>query len=318
MATRSKRKSSSKATGKAHATGVAMARKALAERQRGRKTRALAIAALPAPATRRTLAKGTLAAKPGPSRATSAGTLIAEGDSWFDYPFFDVLKSLEDDHGFDVESVAHKGDTVEDMAFGGGQLDDFTRRIDKVLRRGEQVRAILLSGGGNDIAGPEFAILLNHARSNASGLNRKIVEGVIEERLFDAYVTILGAVTEVCTVLSGAPIRIVLHGYDYPIPDGRGFGGGWGPLPGPWLSPGLVQKGYNALPQGKPILIELIDRFNAMLRRAAQSPGMGHVKYVDLRGELPSGSSYKDWWANELHPSRKGFQRVATRIAAAV
>src|SRR5688500_10522663 len=50
------------------------------------------------------------------SRAT-AGVLIAEGDSWFDYPLNDVLRLLEDDYGYDVESVAHKGDCVEDMAY---------------------------------------------------------------------------------------------------------------------------------------------------------------------------------------------------------
>ena len=50
---------------------------------------------------------------------------IAEGDSWFDYPFHDVLSDLEDSYGFDVESVAHMGDTVEDMAYSDGQLDDF-------------------------------------------------------------------------------------------------------------------------------------------------------------------------------------------------
>ena len=37
----------------------------------------------------------------------SAGLLIAEGNSWFDYPMNDVLRLLEDDHGFDVESVAN-------------------------------------------------------------------------------------------------------------------------------------------------------------------------------------------------------------------
>ena len=35
--------------------------------------------------------------------------------AWFDYPLQDVLRLLEDDHLYDVESVAHKGDCVEDM-----------------------------------------------------------------------------------------------------------------------------------------------------------------------------------------------------------
>src|SRR5499426_46663 len=99
--------------------------------------------------------------RPRKSRAVAGGTeragvLLAEGDSWFDYPWHDVLRMLEDEHGYDVESVAHKGDRVEDMAFAPGQLLDFSRRLEKLLQRGTVPRAVLLSGGGNDIAGTEF------------------------------------------------------------------------------------------------------------------------------------------------------------------
>src|SRR4051812_27967910 len=47
----------------------------------------------------------------------TAGFLAAAGDSWFDYPFHDVLKMLEDNHGYNVESTAHKGDPIEKMAY---------------------------------------------------------------------------------------------------------------------------------------------------------------------------------------------------------
>lgn len=105
--------------------------------------------------------------------------LVAEGDSWIDYPFHDILKILEDDYGFDIESVAHKGDRVEEMAYSGGQLEEFTRRIEKLLRNGSvPPKAILLSGGGNDVAGDEFGMLLNHKASSISGLNHTITEGI--------------------------------------------------------------------------------------------------------------------------------------------
>src|SRR5205085_935078 len=71
------------------------------------------------------------------------GLLIAEGDSWFDYPFHDVLSMLEDEHGYDVESVAHRGDTVEDMAYSGGQFDAFARLLEKLLRQQRVPDAIL-------------------------------------------------------------------------------------------------------------------------------------------------------------------------------
>src|SRR5882724_3680233 len=150
-----------------------------------------------------------------PATHASAGALVAEGDSWFNYPLHDILSDLEDSYGFDVESVAHRGDTVEDMAYSDGQLDDFSRRVEKVIRTGVAPRAILLSGGGNDVAGDEFAILLNHARSSIAGFNDSIVTGVIDQRARNAYTTILSAITAICEALLGHPVPIVVHGYDY-------------------------------------------------------------------------------------------------------
>jgi hypothetical protein len=248
----------------------------------------------------------------------SAGAVIAEGDSWFDYPMHDVLKVLEDDYRYDVESVSHRGDTVESMAYAPGQLDDFSRRVEKVLRSGTVPKAILLSGGGNDIAGDEFAILLNHAASTRSGLNPTIVGGVIDDRLFEAYLTILSAISALSESLSGTRIPILLHGYDYAIPDGRGFLGGAWFLPGPWLEPGLRQKGYNDKARCLALVHELIDRFNAMLARIVRQPGFAHVKYLDLRGTLSDKGDYKTWWANELHPTKKGFEAVAKKFAAQI
>src|SRR5262249_48726433 len=139
----------------------------------------------------------------------TAGVLVAEGDSWFDYPLNDILRLLEDSHGYDVESVAHKGDRVEDMAYERGQLEELTRRLEKLLRRGVVPRAVLLSGGGNDVAGAEFAMLLNHARSAVRGLNAQVVAGVVDERIRFAYVTILQAVTEVCEQRLGRRLPIL-------------------------------------------------------------------------------------------------------------
>ncbi len=250
----------------------------------------------------------------------SKGVLIAEGDSWFDYPFYDILRYLEDDHGYDVESVAHKGDPIEAMAYGLGQLEELTRRIEKIIRRGTAPKAILLSGGGNDVAGEQFAMLLNHARSNMPHLNEQIAKGVIEERIRSAYVTILTAVTDICQQRIGKPIPIIVHGYDFPVPDGRGFLGGFWALPGPWLEPGFREKGYQDMQLRISITQELITRLNTMLQSVSSlQPFAAHVKYIDLRNTLSidlNDDNYKEWWGNELHPTADGFKKVTERFAA--
>jgi lysophospholipase L1-like esterase len=261
----------------------------------------------------------------------SLGLLIAEGDSWFDYPFCDVLGCLEA-RGYDVESVAHKGDTLEDMAHEAAQVDKLARLVERVGARGGRPRAILLSGGGNDIAGREFVVLLNHAASGLPRLNATVAAGIIDERLRTAMASLIGVVTRLSEVHFGQRVRVVVHGYDHAVPDGRGYLGGTWVLPGPWLEPGFRLKGYvpgdsrkkvAALGSNASAVRELIDRHNAMLAglvRDLASQGVDHVRYVDLRGTLSNRlpKRYLEDWNDELHPTRAGFERVADKIARAI
>jgi len=297
-----------RALGRAQATQTLKRRTAQRRKRRtvrGRQPQARAAASAPAIPAKTVQAL----AVPPPT-----GLLVAEGDSWFDYPFHDVLTMLEDEHGFDVESVAHKGDTVEDMAYSGGQFDDFVRLLEKLLRQGRVPNAILLSGGGNDVAGDQFAMLINHAASGLPPLNDDVVRGVIDVRVRNAYAFLISGLTEIAMQLLQRPIRIILHGYDFAVPDGRGVLGGFAFLPGPWLQPGFHVKGHGDLEANKRVMVDVIDRFNEMLRGLAAAPGFGHVRYVDLRDTL----TYKRDWANELHPTEGGFRAVALKIASAI
>jgi lysophospholipase L1-like esterase len=255
--------------------------------------------------------------------AEPQGLLIAEGDSWFDYPFLDVLGALEDGFGYEVESVAHQGDTVEEMAYNPSQVAGLATKLRKLSEAGDRIpRAILLSGGGNDVAGDEFPVLLNHKESGLAALNEGIVKGMLEERLLFAVVSLASQATALSQkYFEGRTTPILLHGYDYPVPDGRGFLGGFWLLPGPWLEPGFRQKGYDVMAQRCEIMVDLIDRFNAVLEAVPTHPELRHVKYVNLRGTLSNqlaGKRYKDWWANELHPTEDGFRAVAAKLDAAI
>jgi lysophospholipase L1-like esterase len=303
--------------GKARATGRALALQTLEHRaiQRRRRRAVKPARGLALTAARPAIPAETMRALAVPP---ATGLLVAEGDSWFDYPLHDVLTMLEDEHGFDVESVAHKGDTVEDMAYSGGQFDDFARLLEKVLRQGRVPDAILLSGGGNDIAGNEFAMLLNHAASGLPPINDDVVRGVIDVRTRNAYASLISGLKEIAMQLLKRPIPVVVHGYDYPVPDGRGFLGGFGFLPGPWLQPGFQRKGFGDVDANTAVVGTLIDRFNAMLRQLSRSDGFEHVRYVDLRDTLSHAAGYKRDWANEMHPTKSGFAAVADKIAKAI
>jgi hypothetical protein len=114
---------------------------------------------------------------------------------------------------------------------------------------------------------------------------------------------------------------VLVHGYDFPVPDGRGYLGGWWVLPGPWLEPGFRCKGYAVLKDNTAVMEELIRRFNGILASLPGLPGLGHVKYVDLRGTLSNDvrqNRYRDGWNDELHPNRGGFEAVARVFDAAI
>ena len=250
------------------------------------------------------------------SRET-AGFLLAAGDSWFDYPFHDVLKALEDDHGYNVESAAHAGDPIESMAYFGGQLDKFSRCLDKVRAQGGTPKAVLISGGGDDIAGREFGMLLNSALSPISGWNAGIVDGLLNPRLTTAYKTLIASINGICQSELGHVVPILVHGYDYPVPDGRGFWGGF-LLPGPWLKPGFDEKHYQGLAVRISMMKIIMDQFNSMLASLTKDAAFANVHYLDLRGTLSTehaSNEYQQWWDNELHPTEEGFSAVAAKFA---
>ena len=264
-------------------------------------------------------------AAPGVESAATvetAGFLAAAGDSWFDYPLHDVLKLLDDRYGYNVESSAHKGDPIEKMAYPGGQMEDFARKLDKIKDRGAVPKAVLVSGGGDDVAGKEFGMLLNNAFSRIAGWDPEVVDGVVNVRIKTAYLDMLMTITHMCeSRFDGKLIPILVHGYDYPVPDGRGFLGGW-PFPGPWLDPGFREKNF---PNDSPadlqkriaMMKNTMDQFNTMVGSLPSQPELAHVHYIDLRGTLSTQlSDYKDWWANELHPTENGFNAVTDKFAA--
>jgi len=249
--------------------------------------------------------------------AADKGLLIAEGDSWFQYPFFDVLKKLKK-KGYRVETAAHWGDNVEDMAFDPAQTQGLAERFEDVRRRGLVPKAILLSGGGNDIAGEEFSVLLNHKLSGLHPLNARVVDGVLADRVLHAYAALIAFVTRLSRDCFGQVVRVVIHGYGNAVPDGRGYLGGAWKLPGPWLEPGFRRKGYGDLQERVAVTEDLIGRFNRLLAAIPSQPGFGHVRYRDVRPLLPNDRSYKTWWDNELHPTSRGFEWVATALDAAI
>jgi len=301
----------------------------LARRQESRARRAAALKAHPQPLSIKTeltqvpLAAATVSA-PVSTTAQTAGYLLAIGDSWFDYPLHDVLTRLDDNYGYNIESSAHRGDPIETMVSRVGQLDKFARCMDKIVSLGATPKAIMVSGGGDDIAGKEFGMLINNMDlTPIPGWNDQVMAGVIDTRVASAYRLMIASINSLCQKNLGRTFPILVHGYDYPVPDGRGFLGG-GLLPGPWLKPGFDEKLFGDINVTTQMMTTIIDRFNTMLQNLMKEPGFEKVIYIDLRKTLSNSlANYKDWWANEIHPNaggtfggQDGWEAIAAKFQA--
>ena len=246
--------------------------------------------------------------------------LIAEGDSWFHLPdAVDLVDALRR-FGYEVRSVAHHGDALHSMAYLPAQLDSVAEECLQLHRVGVIPKAILLSGGGNDLTQSALDVLLHDQRSESPGsLNVDVVAGAIHVRLRDAYLRWLSLITELCSqvfVGSAKRVPIVLHGYANPIPDGRRYRDGKLFYPGPWLEPAFVEHGYTNLDDRTDMMKRILGELNLMLQRLGTEQRMEHVRYVDVR-DIPKEKppQHTEEWIDELHLAETPLWDISVRFA---
>ena len=238
--------------------------------------------------------------------------IVAEGDSWFDYPLLDdILDHLcRMDYAVIKESKA--GNTLEEIVFGCDYSID--KRTERATFHGRPAMAatlasirkykprfVLFSAGGNDIMGEEIRQFLNHAATQPNALLR-------EDSFEDALTNCLqpGIETFIRRVLETDPtVDILMDGYAVPFPTGRQFQLAGIGLSGPWLLPNFARKGITRFQDQRQILEHLVKRFNEMLASLAQKYEQFH--YLDLRSMFRDPSD----WRDEIHLIPKNFGKVA-------
>ena len=274
-----------------------------------------------------------------PLRALLAATpakrtfkLLAQGDSWFDYPpGTDLIDCLHSDHGHTITNIAVAGSTLNDEAYGpvpremfglpfGPKQSNDPDRITELVHRiqTDKPQALLLSAGGNDIAGDEFFSFINNAKSGLVSVNQEVLDGVVNGTFRAAYeylITIALAAAKDAAIT----MPVFTHGYDYPWPDGRGLISFIGWKVGPWFDDTFNHKNYPNrntadLKVRHDIVAGFIDAVNTMLTSLAAKTCRPEVFHVNFTGTLSSPAD----WANELHPGNAGFRALADKIDLAL
>jgi hypothetical protein len=269
--------------------------------------------------------RAMLEAKPG----KRTFNLLAQGDSWFDYPpGTDIIDCLHSHHGHTIKNIAVAGSTLNDEAYGpvpremfglGPPKSNDPDRITELVHQIQEVRpqALLLSAGGNDVAGDEFFSFINNARSGLPPVNAAVLDAVINGTFKTAYEYLITTASEAAASI-GLRMPIFTHSYDYPWPDGRPLVAFlWWKI-GPWFDHTFNAKNYpNTSPADlqvrHDIVVSFIDAMDGMLSALAASPNYrGKLFHVNLRGTLQAEFD----WANELHPQNAGFKILADKMDA--
>lgn len=233
--------------------------------------------------------------------------ILAEGDSWFDYPvpFFGggVIPRLQNRVGVPILSLAKAGDEVRYM-LGVKERKVLAQHLLDGSPAGGGWDVLLFSGGGNDIVDNPMALWV-----------RDFQEGVPPAELvhwprFEAALALVRAGYEDLIEMRdrhSPDTHLVFHGYDFALADGRGACG----LFGPWLKPTFDLRGFPPDgPAARGVVKAMLLRFAEMLTELATRT---KVTFVNGQGTLPLRPSS---WDNELHPSSAGFDRFATLFHA--
>src|SRR5262249_10836761 len=114
-----------------------------------------------------------------------------------------------------------------------------------------------------------------------------------------AFDDLIGLLRSKMTQIGKPNMPIILHGYDYPFPDGRGWSlGGIVNWIGPWLYPPLSYKGYDRDDDAnvrKKNVHDLIDAFNDIIASVeSPNPNPPHVNLSNTTKQHAQGQ-------NELH-----------------
>lgn len=223
--------------------------------------------------------------------------VLALGDSWFWYPFNNLL--------IPVWGLWAGGKTILAQGMVGAEATELAagkwlKSFRAALKGYTSIRAVLISAGGNDFAGmDDMSRILkpdcSGAASGADCFDPAATEQLMFRDVADAYGVLLDEVTR-----HRPEALVFLHNYDFAVPTGKGILGF-----GHWLKEPMDAVGVPAAVQ--PLAVDyLINVFSDALAKV-QRDYADRVLIVDSRGTLAA-----DDWANELHPTPAGFNKLVS------
>ena len=243
--------------------------------------------------------------EPNPGDQAPAG--LAIGDSWFWYINQNLLLSLVNHKHMSADHAS-----VRLLGYNGARLSQYigdgryAAAIRQQLKPGfrEGYSEFYLSGFGNDAVDQAFALFDD---CSSIGEPAKCVSSSrLDQLLYNIAHGLDGIIQTIRWAYRDTTLLqpIFLNGYDYPTPDGRGG----------WITDAMDKAGVNPDRAYRfQVIRYVIDAVNDEVLGALHSP-VKRIFHVDARGTLSTDpATYRQDWANELHPTSDGFRRIVEK-----
>lgn len=251
--------------------------------------------------------------------------VLAEGDSWLSI-FLprdgNLLSALRSRHDVVVLDLSYPGDTLAEMAHGR-QFELFERLIAHE-HDGWAFDAILLNGGGNDlIIGGLERVLRKPARSRRKATARDWIDGKALDRLLGG---IRACFRRFIRARSGSTLNgecpILTCSYDFVTPRNCGAQLLGVTLGGPWICPAMNELGIKNHALQRAITDTLLITYKTRLLEPLAADAANNFHLADTQGTLvpagPDDFESRGDWADEIHPSARGWKKLAGRIGGAL
>jgi hypothetical protein len=233
--------------------------------------------------------------------------ILAEGDSWFDYPVTfqgGIVPRLASRIGVPIHDLSQAGDEVRFM-LGVEQRKKLAKELKRMVDLGTPYDVLLFSGGGNDIVGDPLCLWVQTFDSTIPPAQH------VQTARYQAALGLVRAGYEDLIAIRDAvspTTRLLLHAYDFAIPDGSGVC-----FYGPWLKPSFDLRGFPTMTttNGAAVVKEMLTLFRTLLAQlAAAQPSS--VALVETQNTLQGPAD----WDNELHPDPGGFDAIVEKFRA--
>lgn len=256
--------------------------------------------------------------------------IVAEGDSWFQFPFLikDIIDWLRKYPDYAVYSIAYGGDWFTNILYEEKYIEELSIHCPD---------AFLISGGGNDFVGSSRLAIMVQPDAKGSlppntGLRYRLLDAETNSirndilagypHITHSFFSFIWTVKTQYWILfqnlqrSGKynQMKIITQGYDYVIPTlryrwkkflqpliNRAVGSG------KWLKRPLLIKGITSQLVGEQILKAMIFEINCMFIELASHPGFPNVYHIDCRH---TARGWNDWY-DELHLNSNRFKEIA-------